>query len=101
MTRRMLRYQVPADDEWHTVELKAGASVFIAAHSERGPDRVDFWAEGDLDENFAPAGPLEPRKFRVFGTGQPLPDGVVWRATTARSPEGLVWHLMELPGGAS
>jgi hypothetical protein len=99
MTRRMLRYQLSVDDQPHTIELKAGASVFIAAHSQSGPAYVDFWAEGELDEH-ATAGPVEPRTFQVFGTGQPLPDGAVWRATTARSPEGLVWHLMELPGGA-
>lgn len=102
MTRRILRYEVPIDDRRHTVELKAGAAVVLVAASARHIDRVEFWAEGELDDRTAqPIGPLEARTFEVFGTGHSLPDDAVWRGTTGRTPEGLVWHLMELPGGAS
>ncbi|MDH2425783.1 hypothetical protein [Sphaerisporangium sp. TRM90804] len=80
----------------------AGDPVHVAAGrigvGENAARVVDFWAEGagwdDPDTRV-------PRTFQVFGTGHPLPEGARWWGTTPRCPDGLVWHLYELPGGPS
>lgn len=88
--RRMFRYVVPVDDRAHEFKL-TGDPVAVAADSLK---RVEFWAEHDED-----AGATD-RTFRVFGTGQPLPHGAVWRGTCPRIA-GLVWHLYEVTGPAT
>lgn len=84
MSRSMHRYEVPVDGQWHTFTL-TGSPVAVAAGE---PHIVEFWAEHD------DAAGRTDRAFRVFGTGQPLPDGAVWAGTCARI-SGLVWHLYE------
>ena len=86
MSRRMYRYVVSVDDQWHEVNL-SGNPVAVAAI---GPISVEFWAEHT--DGF----PQMPRRFRVFGTGDPLPHGVRWIGTCPRTPAGLVWHLYEV-----
>lgn len=85
MPLAIYRYEVPVDDQWHTLSL-SGDVLHIAA---RRPDTVELWA-------FSGGGSTVNRAFRVFGTGQPLPGGepVAYRGT-ALAPHGLVWHLME------
>ena len=87
MTRRMYRYIVPLDDHAHTFELTSDP-VHVAAPADRIHE-VEFWAEHDPDA------PTVTRAFRVFGTGQPLPDHARWVGTCDRTPLGLVWHLYE------
>ena len=82
--RAMFRYMVPVDDE-RTFRL-TGDPVAVAA---AGIDRVEFWAEHNED-----AGESD-RAFKVFGTGQALPDGARWVGTCNRV-SGLVWHLYEV-----
>lgn len=84
MTSTIYRYEIPVDDQWHPLPL-SGAIVHVAS---RDPYAVELWA---LD-----GGPTVTRGFRVFGTGQPLPDDVQ-HVGTAIPPGGrLVWHLMEM-----
>lgn len=94
--RRVLRYEVEVDDRAQVVALQ-GPVLHVEAIREEGwatvKHKVEFWAEGD------PSRRGEQRTFQVFGTGQPLPEGAVWRGTTARTSEGLVWHLFELTKG--
>lgn len=81
---RILRYEVPVDDQWHTV---SGCSTPLHVDC-REIDVVEFWAWE-----------LQPpdraiREFRVFGTGHPI-DSDAWYAGTALTPgRRLVWHLM-------
>lgn len=88
--RAVFRYEVPVDDDWHTIEL-SGPILHVAA---RRPDVVEVWAQTG-------AGLTSARTFRVFGTGQPLPQGVrlTHRGTALAGDGSLVWHLME--GGTS
>ena len=64
------------------------ARVWVGADAQHA---VDFWAES-AGEGAA------VRTFQVFGTGHPLPDGARYWGPTARTSEGLVWHLYELQG---
>jgi hypothetical protein len=83
--RRMFRYEIPVDDRAHEFKL-TGSPVAVAT-----PDlgTVEFWAEHD-------GAASATRAFRVFATGQPLPDGARWAGTCPRI-RGIVWHLYELP----
>lgn len=94
MTKRMLRYQVPVDGKVHEINFQGDVQHVEAARDETNSLRhaVDFWAEADLDASSS------RRFFHVFGTGWEVPSTSIWRGTTARTQEGLVWHLYELPG---
>ena len=100
MPRRMLRYQVVVNDRPQKIDLCGWSGVMPRVEATRlgaGPAAqhlVEFWAEGDLD-----GGPHKSMWFQVFGTGHELPSGARWWGTTARTPEGLVWHLYEVPAG--
>lgn len=80
------RYEVPVDDQWHALEL-SGAILHVAS---RRPEVVEVWA--------LVAGPEMRREFRVFGTGQPLPEDIdvhMYRGTALAADGRLVWHLWE------
>ena len=90
--RRILRWEVPIDDQDHPTNA-AGPILRAAGHREFW-SVVEFWSmEGDPDFQVA------SRVVRVFGTGQPIPDGYEWLATAERTAQGLVWHLFERTGG--
>lgn len=96
MARSMFRHRVYVNDRPQTLHIGGDPLHVEAARLVVGPDAphvVDFWAEYD-DER-----PKVARTFQVFGTGHPLPEGARWRGTTARTLEGLVWHLYELLEG--
>ena len=84
--KKIYRYEVPVDDQWHDLEL-FGIILHVAS---RSADTVEVWAvreEGGL-HTFS--------TVRVFGTGHPYPDDGEWLGT-ALAPHGLVWHLIEIP----
>jgi hypothetical protein len=78
------RYEVPVDGRWHELDL-SGAVLHVAS---RRPDVVDLWA-------LHSGGPTLRRRFRVFGTGHPLPDGVCHVGTALAAGGELVWHVFE------
>lgn len=88
--RRMYRYEVPVDDELHVFTLR-GNPVAVAA-IPRGfiGWTVEFWAEHDETQSEC------QQTFKVFGTGDVLPDNAEWVGTCPRTPSGFVWHLYEL-----
>lgn len=85
----MFRYVVPIDDLEYSFPL-TGDPVAVAAIRSAGAYAVEFWAEHDDDA------PERSRRFQVFGTGHPLPDGASWAGTCPRMANGLVWHLYEI-----
>jgi hypothetical protein len=87
VTRRVLRWEVPVDGEWHVLDV-LGDLVHVAC---RKSGVVEFWADGD-DEFTTPM----RRTFRVFGTGHHVAPtiGAHHRGTAT---DGLdVYHLFEL-----
>lgn len=80
---RILRYEVPVDDQWHTI--RCSFALHVAC---RQVDTVEFWAFS-VTEGTAPM-----RKFRVFGTGQPLDEKINYVGTAIAPGGSLVWHLM-------
>lgn len=94
MTSQMYRYRVVVSDRPQTFELTASPVHVAAARIGVGPDAahvVDFWAE------FHEGAVSVTRTFQVYGTGHALPENARHCGTTARTAEGLVWHLYELP----
>lgn len=87
-TSAVLRWDVPVDDQEHTI--RCGRIVHVDC---RDPHAVTFWA---LDES------PKLHTLRVLGTGHSVPAGWVY-VGTALSPElppfsprgALVWHLFE------
>jgi hypothetical protein len=82
---RVFRFEVPVDDQWHEVRVNTDP-VHVAA---RKADVVEFWAL--VTEN----APQIARRFRVFGTGHPIPRGCWHRGTAIAAGGALVWHLLE------
>lgn len=90
MTGLVLRYEVPVDGVWHALAL-SGPVLHV---DTRNRGLVEVWA---LDDG----GPKAERRFQVFGTGQPLPDGVVAHVGSVITAQGaLVWHLFEEMGAS-
>lgn len=86
MSARILRYEVPVDDHWHTLTLP-GPIVHIAT---RRPEVVEVWATDDGVGS-------QELDLIVVGTGQPYPAGgdVCHRGTAIVPGGALVWHLMQ------
>ena len=85
--RRMFRYE--AEKGYRAADLRlTGDPVAVAALP--GCEGIEFWAEYDDSQ------PSRLRWFMVLATGAAVPSGAVWRGTTARMPDGHVWHLYEL-----
>ena len=102
MARRVLRYEVPVDDQWHRIEI-TGAVCHIGS---RETGVVEFWTtpttlrraasngSGDIlsaryeDTNEKP----RTEWFRVFGTGHDV-DGLYRGTTRDFATDQLIWHL--------
>lgn len=87
MTRRILKYTVPVDDQPHTFELTGEP---LAVESKYPGSTVDFWVENDDEAlDFT-------RTFQVIGTGHEMPKCSRYVGTAQVWRVGLVWHLIEL-----
>lgn len=85
--RHVLRTQIFADDQWHTIDFR-GPIVHVATRSE---SYVEVWFIDDSE--MKPA----PRTVRVFGTGHQLAPEAGEHIGSAITPSGrLVWHLFEM-----
>lgn len=96
---RMLRFWVRVGSDRPKKIVLSGDPRHVEANRlGAGPDAqhlVEFWAEGTLEEGVW----QKARWFQAFGTGQALPLLAKYWGTTARTAEGGVWHLYEVPAG--
>lgn len=77
----------PTDSQ--VIDMPAGAKVLTAA--VQGYD-VCLWAEVN------PESPSRPRRFRMFGTGHPMPsEPGLYVGTAILSGGSLVLHVYEQP----
>lgn len=84
MTRAVYKYEIPVDDQWHGSTMPLPAQIVHAASQSRGV--VCLWAEVAPDSTESAV-----RAFRVFGTGQPIPEGAVYVGSALDGP--YVWHV--------
>jgi hypothetical protein len=94
MARRVYRVFVIVGARPKTFEMTGPPLHVEADRVGVGPQAqhtVDVWYEHDDD-----AQPVQ-RELVAVGTGHPLPDGALYRGSTARTEDGFVWHLYELP----
>ena len=84
--RAVFKYEITVDDQWHEIFMPIPAVDVHVASPPGVRGTVNVWAE------VTPSGPeLAVRKFRVFGTGQPIPDGAAYTGTALAGP--FVWHV--------
>lgn len=90
---RVLKWGIPLNDAPAHVpfdgDVLPGAE---AVHEHDLGAHVVIWTVEPGD------GPARTRVLQVFGTGQHVPPGWVWRASTPRLG-GLVWHCFERVDG--
>lgn len=87
MPDRILRYEIPVDDQWHRPEGMTHTPLFVAA---RRLDVVELWAVHS--DEVAEHGCY----YRVFGTGQPIPARPARHVGTVLAGGGVLeWHVFE------
>jgi hypothetical protein len=101
MQRRILRWEVPVDDQPH--KIGGGRVVHVAIRPQRiqGRDhRVEVWTDETLASEW-PEGPdPQTATVQVFGTGQRLPETTGEHVGAAIEPDGvLVWHVVRVRTG--
>jgi DNA-binding transcriptional regulator YhcF (GntR family) len=102
--QRVLRWEVPVDDEWH--EIGAGRVVEVAVRNTRRTfnqrDVVEVWTLENTPD--VSTEDLVKRSAMIVGTGQPAPENTEYLGTaivplftmeqfSVRSVAGLVWHV--------
>lgn len=84
MSRRVLKWNVPVDDQPH--EIGSGRVLHVAC--QYGPESVQVWT--------LEYGEPTTRLAQVFGTGQPLPGTVDAHLGSTVTARALVWHVFEV-----
>lgn len=79
---KILKYTVPVDDQWHTIE---GVSTPLKVGSQKS-NEVQFWAW--------PRDNVAAYEYRVYGTGHEVPDDAAYVGTTTDAGGFFVWHLV-------
>jgi len=86
MAKRVLKWNVPVDDQSHPV----GAGRVLYVQCQFGPESVQVWTE---ESELTGSG---ERKVRVYGTGQPVPFDAPHLGTAVTADGALVWHLFDV-----
>jgi hypothetical protein len=92
--RRVLRYEVPVDDDWHTIG--GGRVVHVDNRPQRFTDlhpRLEVWTEEHLLDDW-PATPAltAERRVIVVGTGHQIPPAATQHLGSVLDGP-FVWHL--------
>lgn len=83
---KVLRWEVPVDDQWHNVG--SGPIAMIASRDDPGA-LVEVWTIQPTHEH-------ADRLVRAFGTGQPVPPDTIYLGSTLAGPgRALAWHVFE------
>lgn len=93
---RVLKWTVPINDRDCALPISGHVIPGAEFVHTNGPEVFIWSVEPSPAEVAEMVGDTEPptRVFRVYGTGDEVPEGYVWRATTPRLG-GLVWHCFE------
>ena len=85
MTRRILKWTIPVDDQDHPI----GPGPVVHVASQRDDSRfVQVWTDEPDAEH------VDVTSARVYATGQPLPTGDEILGTAVVMGGQLVWHVL-------
>lgn len=95
MSKRVLKWDVPVDDHDHPIG--SGRVVHVACQGT--PYVVQVWTEEPVPGDRASGTRTEPRRVRVYGTGQEIPDYDEHLGSVVTYVNGtpLVWHCFGAP----
>ena len=85
MAERILKYELPVDDEPHAV---GWYPIHVACQGDEY-DVVRVWSSVDDDES-------RTVQVQVFATGQPIPLGAAYIGTAITHDSGFVWHVYDV-----
>ncbi len=91
MSKKVFRTTVPADGQWHSIELQ-GPILHVLT---RNTHFVEIWFLHDTEQ------PKTMHDLVVVGTGLEIPEDANTYMGTALAPSGLVWHLFEKTGSVT
>jgi len=98
MKKTIFKYTIEQPDHGLTISISMRRNAqILSAQYQATSDQLCIWAMVDSNE------PIELRSFFIAGTGRPIPNienGSLSFIGTAQMPNGLVWHVFELTGGA-
>lgn len=86
--KRVLKYTVPVDGQWH--EIGVGDIAFVAC--QNSADTVQVWVVEDSEANASSPSNYVPRA-RVHGTGHPVEDDAHYAGSALAAGGSLVWHV--------
>ncbi len=86
--RVVYRHLIPIDDEEHDLVISAKHTILLVGSKEDEIRAVHIWIEQDNEADVKVT-----RTFRVFATGQEIPEG--WKAVGSVVIYPFVWHLYE------
>jgi hypothetical protein len=89
VTRRILKWTIPVDDQRHLIG--AGPVVHVDSQSDptfHDPGAVQVWTDENDSEHVAPT------SARVYATGQPIPEDGEVLGTALVLGGALVWHVV-------
>lgn len=89
-SRVIYKYQIPIQDHFD-LELPYGANICLFATQERCGNHPQLW----IEHSATGSSRMVTRKFRVFGTGHPIPDEPLLVHVGSVIAEPFVWHLFE------
>lgn len=81
MTRHVLKWPVQSDDQDH--QIGTGRVVLVDSQGAHGT--VCVWTEEEAGDDLA------TRPVRIYGTGNPVPEGAKHVGSTLAGP--FVWHV--------
>lgn len=108
--QRVLRWEIPVDDQWHQIGAGYVVEVSARSHRDRPGDLVEVWTLEDTGDTTDTV-KLPMREVTIVGTGHPVPDNTEHVGTaivpafvvvpallrgsreTIESRASLVWHV--------
>ena len=84
--RTIYKYALSLTDGEQFIDMPQG-SVFLKAGEQHG--RLVFWVDSRTTNE------MNPRAFKVVGTGQEIGEYAYEYKDTVKMSNGLVWHIYE------
>ena len=89
MDVHIFKYEIPITDEVIAMELPDN---YALCDIQTQDDKIYMWCVVDVHAN------LVKRHFKIVGTGHQITEiEIMYFLRTVQMPNGLVWHIFEVP----